>query len=108
MQYVFLEGIPHLPWIRKARHLIDVRASEIEIDGTHAARRHRDLDARRHGESRPSVPVACGIPGYDRAGHELYADELTVDDDPFRLGADRQLRVRLATSTTPRRARIEP
>ena len=29
------------------------------------------------------MPVACGIPGYDRAGHELYADELTVDDDPF-------------------------
>jgi hypothetical protein len=29
------------------------------------------------------LPVACGIPGYDRFGYELYADELTVDDDPF-------------------------
>ena len=28
-------------------------------------------------------PVACGIPGYDRAGLELYADELVVDDEPF-------------------------
>jgi len=28
-------------------------------------------------------PVACGIPGYERAGFELYADELVVDDEPF-------------------------
>ena len=28
-------------------------------------------------------PVACGIPGYDRVGRELYADELVVDDEPF-------------------------
>jgi hypothetical protein len=27
--------------------------------------------------------VRCVIPGYDQPGHELVADELTVDDDPF-------------------------
>ena len=25
-------------------------------------------------------PVACGIPGYDRPGRELYADELRLPD----------------------------
>ena len=61
-QYVFLEGhATHLPWIRKARHLIDVRTSEIEIDGAHAARRLGDRDAgdapgrdRRAGRVRDS------------------------------------------------------
>ena len=27
--------------------------------------------------------VACGIPGYDKPGTELIADELVVDDAPF-------------------------
>jgi hypothetical protein len=27
--------------------------------------------------------VACGIPGYERHGRELYADELVVRDEPF-------------------------
>jgi hypothetical protein len=30
------------------------------------------------------VPVACGIPGYDQPGRELYADSFVVDDGPFR------------------------
>ena len=29
------------------------------------------------------MPVAGGIPGYERLGYELYADELRVHDDPF-------------------------
>ena len=82
LRYVFLEGVQHLPWIRKARHLLDVRTSEIEIDGTHL----RVGDAISVHATRPvetDEPVACGIPGYDRAGYELYADELAVDDEPF-------------------------
>ena len=27
--------------------------------------------------------VRCGIPGYEETGVELYADELSVHDDPF-------------------------
>ena len=82
LAHVFLEGIPHLPWISKARHLIDVRTSEIEIDGAHLrVGAAIALDATRRVET--DAPVACGIPGYDRAGYELYADELRVDDDPF-------------------------
>jgi hypothetical protein len=29
------------------------------------------------------VPVACGIPGYDHVGLELYAGEFVVEDEPF-------------------------
>jgi hypothetical protein len=82
LAHIFLEGIPHLPWIRKARHLIAVRTSEIEIQGTHV----RVGTAIAMHATRPVAtdePVACGIPGYERAGRELYADELRVDDDPF-------------------------
>jgi hypothetical protein len=82
LRYVFLEGIPHLPWIRKARNLIDVRTSEIEIDGARL-RVGAAISMRATRPVESDAPVACGIPGYDRAGYELYADELTVDDDPF-------------------------
>ena len=82
LSYIFLEGIPHLPWIRKARNLIDVRSSDIVIDGAHV-RVGREVLMHATRPVDTDLPVACGIPGYDRAGYELYADELTVDDEPF-------------------------
>ena len=33
LETLFVEGLQNLPWIRKARHLIGVRVSEIEIEG---------------------------------------------------------------------------
>ncbi|HEV7132339.1 MAG TPA: DUF1326 domain-containing protein [Gaiellaceae bacterium] len=82
-------GGPHvskLPWVRKPRHTIGVRASTIaltpdgagyrlEVGASIAARATRPVDT--------DLPVACGIPGYDRIGLELYADELVVYDGPF-------------------------
>lgn len=82
-------GGPHvsnLPWVRKARHLIGVRASPIELLSEGDGYRLRVGSTVRVRASRAvetDVPVACGIPGYDRVGHELYADELVADDDPF-------------------------
>src|SRR5262249_4857304 len=82
LSYIFLQGVPHLPCIRKARNLIDVRASDIVIDGAHVrVGRAVLMHATRPVET--DAPVACGIPGYDRFGYELFADELTVDDEPF-------------------------
>jgi hypothetical protein len=82
LEHVFLHGLTSLPWIRKERHLVAVRVSPIEIDGTHLRIGSSvSLGATRRVET--DVPVACGIPGYDRPGYELYADELVVDDDPF-------------------------
>ena len=88
---VFLggEGGPHvskLPWVRKARHLIGVRVSPIELvpegDG-YRLRVGSAVSLRATTAVDSALPVACGIPGYDRVGHELYADELVVDDEPF-------------------------
>jgi Protein of unknown function (DUF1326) len=75
-----------LPWIRKPRQVIDVRTSAIRLeDGPDGHRllvgQSISLSAARAVET--DVPVACGIPGYDQPGAELYADSFTVDDGPF-------------------------
>jgi hypothetical protein len=89
---IFLGGFggPHvsrLPWIRKARHLIGVRTSPIELvpDGDgYRLRIGSAVSLRATTRVESELPVACAIPGFDHAGHELYADELVVDDEPFR------------------------
>jgi hypothetical protein len=88
---VFLgrQGGPHvstLPWIRKARHLIDVRSSPIELvpEGEgHALRVGSAARVRATTPVETDQQVACIVPGYERPGTELYADELTVADEPF-------------------------
>lgn len=75
-----------LPWVRKARHLLHVRVSTIELVHEGDGFRLRVGDAVRLRATRPvesTEPVSCVISGYDRIGRELYADELIVDDDPF-------------------------
>ena len=82
LETLFLERLQDLPWIRKERHLIGVRVSEIEIDGPRI-RVGSTISVRATRPVETDVPVACGIPGYDRAGRELYADEFAVEDEPF-------------------------
>ena len=82
LERLFLHELRELPWIRKQRHVIDVRASPIEIDGTYVRIGER-VTVRATQRVQTDRPVACGIPGYDRGGHELYADELRVEDEPF-------------------------
>ena len=80
------ERILRLPWVRKPGELLAVRASRIEIDRGPGGYALRVGEAVRLRATRPvetDEPVACGIPGYDHVGTELYADELTVDDEPF-------------------------
>lgn len=78
-------GIIRLPWVRKPSELVAVRSSAIELaDGP--AHQLRAGSAIRLRATRPvegQGVVACGIPGYDQRGTELYADELAVDDAPF-------------------------
>jgi hypothetical protein len=80
------DHVSTLPWIRKARHLIDVRSSPIELvpDGAgHVLRVGRVARARATTPVETDEQVACIVPGYERIGTELYAEELVVDDDPF-------------------------
>ena len=86
-----------LPWVSKPSNLLDVRASPIEIvDGAdgHELRVGRAVRLRASTPYATDEIVACGIPGYDKPGTELIADELVVDDAPFAWELTRQLRLR--------------
>jgi hypothetical protein len=75
-----------LPWVRKARHLIDVRVSTIGLTPEGEGYRLQVGDAVRIRATDPVVSdavVRCGIPGYHEPGRELVADELKVSDQPF-------------------------
>jgi len=75
-----------LPWVRKARQLVEVRtdAIELEPDGDGYILRVGDAVRARAVRPAPSDSVVrCGIPGYEEPGRELVADELAVHDDPF-------------------------
>ena len=82
-------GGPHvgvLPWVRKARHLVDVRSDSIELTPEGEGYRLEVGDAVRLRATRPvesEAVVRCGIPGYDQPGRELVAEQLKVTDDPF-------------------------
>jgi hypothetical protein len=79
------EAEQHFPWLRMVgSELVAVRAVEIDVDHTRRRQwlRIRDqisvrIRDRYHGDE----TVTCGIPGHDRAGEELIADQLVVQDD---------------------------
>jgi hypothetical protein len=92
-QHAALEGIftgrlggdaeRHFPWAWKASNLVGVRA--VEIDVAHTRRRQRlrirDRVSVRIRDRYPGAEtVTCVIPGHERAGEELIADELLVQD----------------------------
>jgi hypothetical protein len=82
-------GGPHvgvLPWVRKARHLLNVRADSIELEPDGDGYLLRVGDSVHLHATRPvksDAVVRCGIPGYDEPGRELIAEELDVKDEPF-------------------------
>ena len=41
------------------------------------------IAARASQRDETELAVACGVPGYDRKGYEMVADELRVEDDVF-------------------------
>ena len=76
----------HFPWVWKPSHLVAVRPVEIELDHTRRRQRLRVRDRVsvriRDRYSGPET-VTCVIPGHDRQGEELVADELVVEDGPL-------------------------
>ena len=80
------EALQHFPWAWKASELVAVRPVEIAVDHT---RRRQRLRIRDHVSVRirdryagPET-VTCVIPGHERTGEELVADELVIDDGPL-------------------------
>ena len=73
----------HFPWAWKASELVAVRAVEIRVDHTRRRQRLRIRDrvsVRIRDRYQGGETVTCVIPGHERAGEELVADELVVED----------------------------
>ena len=73
----------HFPWAWKASELVAVRAVEIAVDHTRRRQRLRIRDrvsVRIRDRYQGGESVTCVIPGHGRAGEELVADELVVED----------------------------
>jgi hypothetical protein len=73
----------HFPWAWKASELLAVRPVEIDVDHTRRRQWLRvrnclsvSIRDRYDGEE----VVTCVIPGHERPGEELVADELVVED----------------------------
>jgi hypothetical protein len=74
----------HFPWAWKPSELLAVRPVAIEVDHTQRRQwlRIRDhVTVRIRDRYEGSEAVSCGIPGHDRDGEELVADELRVNDE---------------------------
>ena len=74
----------HFPWAWKASELVAVRPVEIEVDHTRHRQRLRIRDrvsVRIRDRYAGGETVTCVIPGHERPGEELVADELLVEDD---------------------------
>jgi hypothetical protein len=80
------DALDHFPWAWKASELVAVRPVEFEV--RHERRRQflriRDcVELRIRDRYAEQGTVTCVIPGHDRSGEELLADELTVRDAPL-------------------------
>ena len=78
----------HFPWAWKESELVDVRAMEIEVDHTRRRQRLRIRDrvnVRIRARYDGNETVTCVIPGHERSGEELVADQLLVEDGPLGL-----------------------
>jgi hypothetical protein len=80
------DAIHHFPWAWKESKRIAVRSLDIEVD--HTSRRQwlriRDLvSVRIHDRYASDETVSCVIPGHERAGEELVASELVIEDGPL-------------------------
>ena len=80
------DALEHFPWAWKESKLIAVRNVDIEVD--HARRRQllrvRDrVTVRIRDRYEGAETVTCVIPGHERAGEELVAEELRAQDGPL-------------------------
>jgi hypothetical protein len=78
------DAAAHFPWAWKESELLAVRPVAIEVD--HTARRQRlrirdHLSVRIRDRYQGGETVTCVIPGHERTGEELVADELLVEDE---------------------------
>jgi hypothetical protein len=76
----------HFPWAWKDSELLAVRPVAIDVDHTRRRQRLRIRDhvtVRIRDRYAGNEAVTCVIPGHDREGEELVAEELVVADGPL-------------------------
>jgi hypothetical protein len=82
------EQLEHFPWAWKASTPLGVQPAKIEIDHTPRRQWFRVGDVvnvRIAGPYLGDETVTCIIPGHDRSGEEVIAEELQVGDGPFQF-----------------------
>lgn len=77
------DQVEHFPWAWKASYLLGVKPAQIEVD--HTPRRgwfrvRNAVSVRISGPYPGDETVTCVIPGHERSGEEVIAEELRVDD----------------------------
>jgi hypothetical protein len=80
------DAFNHFPWVWKESELVAVRHATIEVDHTQQRqwlRVRERVGMRIRGRYPGAEDVTCVIPGHDRPGEELVADELHVEDGPL-------------------------
>jgi len=80
------DHVLRLPWVRKPRHLVEVRPAAITLEHSEDAYRLAVAEAVSLIATEPAPDqgtIRCGIPGYDEPGVELVADAFVVDAAPF-------------------------
>lgn len=78
------DALEHFPWAWKESRPLGVRSVPIEVDHTERRQwlRVRDhVTVRIRDRFANEAVVSCVIPGHDRGGEELIADDLRVEDD---------------------------
>jgi hypothetical protein len=82
------DALRHFPWAWKESELVAVRAAAIDVDHTRRRQRLRIRDrasVRIRGRYEGEETVTCVIPGHERSGEELIADQLVVEDGPLQF-----------------------
>jgi hypothetical protein len=74
----------HFPWAWKPSELLAVRPVDIDVNHTRRRQRLRirnQVSVHIRDRYPGAETVTCVIPGHERDGEELIADELVVEDD---------------------------
>jgi hypothetical protein len=85
-----LGGTPlsQCPWVFNPSNLLGIVTSRIEIDHTPGRgwfRAGSEVNVRISGPVATTSTITCRMPGHDRAGRELTADLMEVDDERLRF-----------------------